>query len=669
MRKDVLKEIASLAAMNSVDGIDEEKIQKMIDSTEKTLGVELSGYATIDKPYRQFYTKQMLESEYPKDKISTAILKRALTNSTKVAYRCERNLTYGELYDEVINYAYVLKNKYKIQKGDKIIMDVLSTPDAISAFLAANLIGAEIRPIDPIYSPQQINKILVDYDPKVIICNALHYENIKKAIGERNIPVNYIRLRSNMPFLSKTKKALINSLESANEVKMKLEKANNFNSFEKDLKSIANKNIKIEDVMSEYVPNEIAAIFSTSGTTGTAKGVEVTNENFLSNVHKEYISGFDIKDGDSLFNPMPTCSSFFWYTIAFASFLGVTTSLSPVFDAKVSTKQIAKDESTWVLLGPIIINQLCDFIDNYENLISDDKFVTKIKKILLKEKNKKIVESIKGKSHYISGGDLLSIDLEKKAKARNLVIHNNLGTSENTGPSTNPNGVIRGGIDYYEGSVGVPLPGNDVGIFLFDEENDLPALDAPNYVKGLKYYEVGEICFDGKNPNVFQGYYQNEKETNKTILKHADGTVWYHSGDLGYIDPAGHMFCCGRKNGLIVRDGHKVWAARIENVTKEVDGIRDCAIIGVNHEKEKEAPAMFIVFKEDIQQDKKEETINKVYSQIEKKLDNKHVPVYWKELDEIPRNLMAKTRISELKKIYDESNRNNNDGPQKTIKK
>ena len=116
MRKDVLKEIASLAAMNSVDGIDEEKIQKMIDSTEKTLGVELSGYATIDKPYRQFYTKQMLESEYPKDKISTAILKRALTNSTKVAYRCERNLTYGELYDEVINYAYVLKNKYKIQK-------------------------------------------------------------------------------------------------------------------------------------------------------------------------------------------------------------------------------------------------------------------------------------------------------------------------------------------------------------------------------------------------------------------------------------------------------------------------------------------------------------------------------------------------------------------------
>ena len=124
----------------------------------------------------------MLESEYPKDKISTAILKRALTNSEKVAYRCEREFTYGELYDEVVNYAYVLKNKYKVQKGDKIIMDVLSTPDAISAFLAANLIGAEIRPIDPIYSPEQIDKILVDYDPKLIICNALHYENMKKEI-------------------------------------------------------------------------------------------------------------------------------------------------------------------------------------------------------------------------------------------------------------------------------------------------------------------------------------------------------------------------------------------------------------------------------------------------------------------------------------------------------
>ena len=50
----------------------------------------------------------------------------------------------------------------------------------------------------------------------------------------------------------------------------------------------------------------------------------------------------------------------------------------------------------------------------------------------------------------------------------------------------------------------------------------------------------------------------------------------------------GRQFCLGRKYGLIVRDGHKVWAPKIENIVKSVQGVKDCAIIGVSNKKEKE---------------------------------------------------------------------------------
>jgi acyl-CoA synthetase (AMP-forming)/AMP-acid ligase II len=191
-------------------------------------------------------------------------------------------------------------------------------------------------------------------------------------------------------------------------------------------------------------------------------------------------------------------------------------------------------------------------------------------------------------------GDKFELNLEKRANkilkkcGSNSVIENALGTSETCGPGLNPNGVLKNKDTYYEGSVGVVFPGNEMAIFKFDEENNERNIQDENYNRGVMYYEAGEICYNANNPNVFRGYYNNKKSTEETIITHSDGTKWYHTGDLGYMDPAGHSFCLGRKYGLIVRDGHKVWAPKIENIVKSVQGVKDCAIIGVSNKKEKE---------------------------------------------------------------------------------
>ncbi len=655
MKDAMFQYILSQAAKNSLDEVSEEEVGELVSSTEDKLGVELTGYATIDKPYNQFYSEEVLHKDFPKEKIATAVLKRAQGIREKTAYICERKFTYGQLYDNTLKYAKILRDKYHVGSGDRIVMDVLSTPDAICAFLAANLVGAKVRPIDPIYSVDQIEHILTEYEPKMIICNALHYGNMKKAIGSREIPVSYTKLKGYLPFIPKAKKQVINTIERLNEFKMKKSGDASWSNYCDEIESVKDKSVTLDDFSAEFTPNEVATIFSTSGTTGEAKGVEVTNENFLSNVYKEYYSDFDLSPGDSLFNPMPTCSSFFWYVISLAAFLGLPTSLSPLFDAKQSPKQISEDKSTWVLLGPIIIEQLCNYIESVEkndSVFFD--FLCKIEDILFGKNKLSSVAEIKSKRHYVSGGDLLTLDLERRAKSHGLVINNNLGTSENTGPSTNPNGGRRNNIAYYEGCVGVSLPGNDMAIFSYDEENGIPDITAENYEQGMRYYEIGEICFNAKNANVFAGYYNNPRATSEVKLKHQDGSIWYHSGDLGYMDPAGHVFCCGRKSGLIVRDGHKVWAPKIEMVGKKIPGISDCVVIGVPDDKDKEVPVCFVVFDEDVNPQQKNSIINSFYSQVLVDLDSKHVPYYCKELDEIPRNLMTKAKIGELKRIYDE---------------
>lgn len=79
------------------------------------------------------------------------------------------------------------------------------------------------------------------------------------------------------------------------------------------------------------------------------------------------------------------------------------------------------------------------------------------------------------------------------------------------------------------GNVGIPMPLNNMGIFRGEHECD--------------YYEKGEICVTG--PGNMLGY-DNEEVTNRTLIRHADGKVWLHTGDTGYMNEDGIIYVLGR---------------------------------------------------------------------------------------------------------------------------
>ena len=93
----------------------------------------------------------------------------------------------------------------------------------------------------------------------------------------------------------------------------------------------------------------------------------------------------------------------------------------------------------------------------------------------------------------------------------------------------------------------------------------------------LPHGETGEICVRGDQ--VMRGYYKNPYATARTIM---DG--WCHTGDVGFFDEEGYLHISDRKKDMIITGGFNVYPTEIEQAITSLDGVSDCAVIGVPHE-------------------------------------------------------------------------------------
>jgi len=89
---------------------------------------------------------------------------------------------------------------------------------------------------------------------------------------------------------------------------------------------------------------------------------------------------------------------------------------------------------------------------------------------------------------------------------------------------------------------------------------------------------VGELLV--RSPALMAGYWNNPDATAAALR---DG--WYHSGDLGCIDAAGYVYVTERRTDLIVSGGMNVYPSEVEGCLRTLPGVRDCAVVGVPHER------------------------------------------------------------------------------------
>jgi long-chain acyl-CoA synthetase len=178
-------------------------------------------------------------------------------------------------------------------------------------------------------------------------------------------------------------------------------------------------------------------------------------------------------------------------------------------------------------------------------------------------------------------------------------------------------------------SSGLPAVGSDV-IIADDDGNELP--------RG----QVGEVWISG--PNNVRGYWNKPEATAKAFVG-----KWFRSGDAGYMDDEGYIYVVDRIKDMVLRGGENVYCVEVESALFEHDAVRDCAVIGLPHEKLGEEVAAVIVPADGHGAHSEED----VLVHLKSRLAGFKVPskVFW-QTAELPRNATGKVLKKDLRDLY-----------------
>jgi long-chain acyl-CoA synthetase len=178
-------------------------------------------------------------------------------------------------------------------------------------------------------------------------------------------------------------------------------------------------------------------------------------------------------------------------------------------------------------------------------------------------------------------------------------------------------------------SVGLPFVGTDIRV-VNEDGVDLPA------------GSIGEVWIYG--PNNVQGYWNKPEETAKAFT---DG--WFHSGDAGFVDEDGFVYIVDRIKDMVLRGGENVYCVEVETVLFEHDAVKDCAVIGLPHEKLGEEVAAVIVPADG----RGAQDAEALVAFLKSRLAGFKVPskVFW-QADELPRNATGKVLKKDLRDRY-----------------
>ena len=571
----------------------------------------LVGIPNIDKPWLKYYNDDAIVTN---DFQGNCIEYLEDTNKTRLFYTAieyfNKKITYNELFEkiDIVSKAFM---EMGINEGDIVTVALPNTPENTIAVYAINKIGAIANIVDLRLKGDKLKDAINKTNSKLMIASDMFIENLDEVISETTL--EDVVVTTPVESLNKFFKFLYNT-------KSKKYETQNFNGikwkdfYEKGLWS--NKESQYESKA-----DDTFCIVYTSGTTGDAKGVMLTNKNFNSMAEQLKNCGFGVEAGHVFMNQVPPFLVF--NTLVAGHFplsRGVRMRMFPEYRPDIFYKNISKYKINHTVAGPADWGSFADNEKesrgkNYEHLISavsgSDKF---------NEEKKEIVNDI-------------FADGNSKTKVTEGYGMTEVGAAAVTNlPQVN-----------VKNSVGIPLP--SVNICIYDNDNDTE----------LGYNQVGEICFSG--PTVMKGYYNKPEATAEVLKDHGDGKIWMHSGDLGYMDENGVLFLKGRLKRIIVRfDGFKVSPLDIEKVVDEMPMIKDCCAVGIDDKEHVSGaiPVVFAVLKEGACLEKETSEIKEeIMNACKKELSDKYIPKDVVIVDELPLTPVGKVDYRELTKEYE----------------
>jgi len=152
--------------------------------------------------------------------------------------------------------------------------------------------------------------------------------------------------------------------------------------------------------------------------------------------------------------------------------------------------------------------------------------------------------------------------------------------------------------------------------------------------------ELGEIVLRG--PKVFKGYWKNPQATAEAIK---DG--WFHTGDIGILDPEGYLYIIDRKKDIIISGGENIASLEVERIIYELPQVLETAVIGIPHPKWQEIPIAYVALKKG-----EKLTTEEIIAHCARKLAKFKVPKEIHFIDVLPRNPSGKVLKRQLREKH-----------------
>ena len=443
-----------------------------------------------------------------------------------------------------------------VKEGERVTICMPNAPQAVIMFYAINKIGAIANMVHPLSSEKEIEFYLKESASAVCITLDQFYGKFENIRG--NVPLRSLILTSIKDVLSPIKRK---GYYLAQERKIKKVPSNaEIVWWEKFLKDGGNYHGPFHV---EREAQDPAVIFYSGGTTGTTKGILLSNLNFNALSQQIIATNPMFKPGDKMLAVMPIFHGF-GLGVCIHSMLanGGRCLLIPRFNPQSYAKLLKKHKPNFIAGVPTL----------YEALLR------------LKTLDRVDLSCLKG---VFSGGDSLSIELKKRFDAflrehgATIPVREGYGTTECvTASCLTPSHWAK------EGSIGLPFPDTFYKIVKPGSEEEVP------------YGQEGEICLAG--PTVMMEYINNPGETADTLKRHADGLTWVHTGDLGMMDEDGFIYFRQRIKRMIVTSGYNVYPSQIENVLDAHEYVHMSCVIGVPDPLKIQKVMAFVVMKPDV---------------------------------------------------------------------
>ena len=574
----------------------------------------------VKTPWKDYVGDVPMHLDYFQGSMFDAVARIAEEYPNNIAFDfMGRSTTYRKMVQEIEKCARSLKT-LGVRPGDKITIAMPNCPQAIYMFYAVNLVGGIANMIHPLSAEKEIEFYLNESQSTTAITLDQFYdkfEHIRQNTGIINIIIASVK-----DALSRTIRAGYMLTEGR-----KIQKIPDdapvirWREFMDMSRFCFYKNFRVERGY-----DDPAVILYSGGTTGTTKGIVLTNGNFNALAQQIIATNPMFRPGDRMLAAMPLFHGFSLGVCVHSMLAnGGRCILIPRFTAKSYAKQIVKYKCNFIAGVPTL----------YEALLR------------LPSMDGADLSSLKG---VFSGGDSLSIELKKKFDKflydhhAVIQVREGYGTTETvTACCLTPTHI------YKEGSIGLPFPDTYIKIVKPGTDEELP------------YGEEGEILLAG--PTVMKEYMNHPDETAKTLRKHDDGLTWVYTGDLGVMDEQGFIYFRGRAKRMIISSGYNVYPGQIENILDANDMVQMSCVIGVPDAYKMQKVKAFVMLKPGVEANAG--TRDALLGYCRKHVAKYAMPYDIEFRDELPKTLVGKVAYrvleeEELAKIAKEKESGDN---------